>query len=304
MGRVWSITLATACMALALANGCGDGERRDPGAAASAGSGGRTLTGEGGGHRGGSGGAAGDGDTAGDGTVASGGANDGNGGAPEGGSSSRPRGGSGGTRAGGTGGTGAGTSGGTGGSATNGGSVGSGADAGDTGLAGASTGGTAGLTQLDVCSRQTTLPSALAWDVSQSFEHAVNFDCRITWVHLLYIDPDTGLDKRVAFLNQLIDFGLGLWGCFGGVPPQSFDLIFKPTPLSAADVALLIDDYVGAASDPLNLDPGEIDDMRTILNRLAEPLLMDPDPGDFSSPDCASTGAAGAAGAGGQAGSG
>ncbi|HEX5098291.1 MAG TPA: hypothetical protein VFV94_02275, partial [Polyangiaceae bacterium] len=125
----------------------------------------------------------------------------------------------------------------------------------------------------------------------------------INWVRLLYLDPDTGLDKRVAFLNQLIAFSTNLWGCLGSTPPHSFDLVWKLTPLSAADVELLIDDYIAAASAPLMLSPGETEDLRALLNRLAEPYLMDPDPGGLSNSRC-ETGAAGAAGAGGQAGSG
>ena len=300
MGRVWPITLATACATFTLAaSGCGDSERRDPGGAL-AGAGGHTLTGDGGSHRGGSAGDAGTGELAGDGPGETGGMNDGGGGASPGGGGSRPHGGSGGTQAGGSGNAGGTSAGGTGGNETTGG--GAGADAGETGLAGAGTGGT-GIAQLDVCVRQTTSPSTLAWDVSRAFEISVNLDCRIDWVRLLYLDPDNDLDVRVAFLNQLLDFSLDLWGCFGSSVPESFDLIWQPTPLSVADVALLIDDYVAAASGPLTLSPGEITDLRALLGRLAEPLLMDPDPGGLSNPRC-DTGGAGASGAGGQAGSG
>lgn len=300
MGRVWPITLATACATFALAvGGCGDGEQRDANGA-NGGTSGRALMGEGGAHHGGSGGDAGTGELAGDGAVATGGVNDGSGGATSGGSGSRARGGSGGGAAnhsGGSGAVGAHTAGGTGGADTTGGTS---AEAGDTGLAGTGTGGTPRLEQLDVCERQTTSPSVLGWDASRDFEHAVNFDCRIAWVRLLYLDDD----KRVEFLNQLIAFSTDVWGCIGSSPPQSFDLIWTPTPLSAADVALLIDDYVEVVKGPLSLTPGEIEDLRALLGRLAEPLLMDPDPGDFSQPTCDETGAAGAAGAGGHAGAG
>jgi hypothetical protein len=187
---------------------------------------------------------------------------------------------------------------------TTGGSGGGGAEAGEAGLAGGGTGGKPVVDQLDVCVRQTSSPSVLGWDVSRDFETAVNFDCRISWVRLLYLDPANGLDERVDYLNQLIHFGLDTWGCVGASPPQSFDLIWQPTPLSAADVAVLIDHYVEAATGPLTLSPGEIADLRALLARLAEPLLMDPDPGDFSNSVCGEAGSGGESGAGGQAGSG
>ena len=294
MGRVWPITLAAASLAFLAVGGCGDSERRDPGAG-NAGAGGHTLSGEGGGGHGGSSGDAGA-ELGGEGALASGGAGDGSGGVNDGTGGSLPRGGSGGTSAGGSGNKGA-----TGGTTS--GNAGAAAEAGDSGLAGEGTGATGGSTQLEVCVRLSTQPSTIAWDVSRAFEISVNTDCRINWVRLLYLDPDIGLDKRNAFLNRLIAFSTNLWGCFGSTPPQSFDLIWKLTPLSAADVELLIDDYIAAASDPLALSPGETTELRAILNRLAEPYRMDPDPGGLSNSRCV-TGDAGAAGAGGQAGSG
>ena len=308
MGRVSASTLATACVVFALAAGaCGDGERSDPRAPGftSGGAGGTTLGGNGGGQLGGSAGEAGAEEVAGDGSGALGGTGDGSGGSPRGGSGgSRPRGGAGGADNGPAGGGTGATTGGTAGDAANGGSGGAGAEAGEVGAAGGGTGGKPVVEQLDVCIRQTSSPSVLGWDVSRDFESAVNLDCRINWVRLLYLDPANGLDERVDFLNQLIHFGLDTWGCLGAAPPQRFDLIWVPAPLSAADVAVLIDHYVEAAKGPLTLSPGEIADLRTVLGNLAEPLLMEPDPGDFSNSRCVETGSGGESGAGGQAGSG
>lgn len=296
MGRVWPITLAAASLAfLFAAGGCGDGERLDPGAG-NAGAGGHTLSGDGGGGHGNRAGDAGAGEPGGEGGLAGAGTKDGSGGVNGGSGGSRPRGGSGGTSSGGTG-----NRGGTGGTAS--GKAGAGEEAGDRGLAGEGSGATGGITQLDLCVRLSSQPSTIAWDVSRAFEISVNTDCRINWVRLLYLDPDIGLDKRVPFLNQLITFSTNLWGCLGSTPPQSFDLVWKLTPLSAADIELLIDDYIAAASGPLTLSPGETRDLRALLNRLAEPYRMEPDPGGLSNSRC-ELGAAGAAGAGGQAGSG
>ena len=305
MGRVW---LATACALVSLAVGaCGDGERADPGAAGSpnGGSSGNARGGAGGdqfNHAGDTG----SGDAAGDGTGARGATGDGSGGSSRGGSGgSRAQGGSGAaTASGGSGDSGGSAAGGTAGDTTTGGSSGAWTEAGEGGLGGGGTGGKPPVEQLDVCLRQTSSPSVLGWDVSRDFESAVNFDCRVSWVHLLYLDPENGLDERVDFLNQLIHFGLDAWGCVGASPPQTFDLIWTPVPLSAADVGVLIDHYVDAATGPLTLSPGEIADLRALLGRLAEPLLMAPDPGDFSNSRCTETGGGGESGAGGQAGSG
>ena len=306
MGRVW---LATACALVLLAVGaCGDGERADPGVAGSTGGGSSgNAHGGAGGDQFSPAGDTGSGDAAGEGAGAAGGTTDGSGGSARGGSGgSRARGGSGGsaTASGGSGDSGGSAAGGTAGDVTTGGGSGAGVEAGEGGVAAGGTGGKPPLEQLDVCLRQTSSPSVLGWDVSRDFESAVNFDCRVSWVRLLYLDPENGLDERVEFLNQLIHFGLDAWGCVGGSPPQSFDLIWTPVPLSAADVGVLIDHYVEAATGPLTLSPGEIVDLRALLGRLAEPLLMNPDPGDFSNARCTDPGGGGESGAGGQAGSG
>jgi len=303
MPRVWSSTLATACATVALVvGGCGDGDRTDPGAA---GLGGGGIPHVGGGAGTDVSGAAGE--SAGEGQGAVGGTRGGTGGTSRGGSGGTSRGGSdtgsGGDDRGGTGGTHA--LGGTAGTVT--GNGGAAAEAGEGGLGGTGNGGTGGKPipeQLDVCVRQQTSPSVLAWDVSRDFEFAVNSDCRVGWVRYLYLDPANSLDERVEFLNQLIHFGLDVWGCVGASPPQSFDLVWQPTPLSAADVEVLIDHYIEAATEPLTLSPGEIADMRALLGKLAEPLLMQPDPGDFSDSRCDDPGSGGESGAGGHAGSG
>jgi hypothetical protein len=157
--------------------------------------------------------------------------------------------------------------------------------------------------QLSVCIRLEDSTSS-SFDTSLAFESAVITDCRVNWVTTLYYDASQGLNERAEFLNELLHFNLRLWGCPGAAAPTSFELIHEPAPLSAADAGALIDAYVEVASDLLTLDPAEESDLRVVLGNLSEPLLVTPDPGDFSDSHCSAGGAGGtdAGGAGGQAG--
>ena len=301
MARVWLSALATVGVASALAVvGCGDGERLDVGPLGSGGlfaSGGGSFAGEGGTHAGAAAGEAGNYDHAGQGSGASGGSVSSGGSSASGGrGGSSTRGGAGGGANGGNTEAGGSDAGGseTGGSAANGGVGGeAGGDGGPAGSGG--TGGSSDPTQLAVCVRVDD-PTSLSFDTTVAFESAVITDCRINWVTSLYYNSSTGLNDRSDFLNQLLHFNLDLWGCTGRSAPTSFDLIYAPAPLSLADVGALIDAYVVVATTELTLSPGEITDLRALLEHLSEPLLLDPDPGDFSASSCVELGGAGGEG--------
>jgi hypothetical protein len=173
-------------------------------------------------------------------------------------------------------------------------------EAGDGNTAGA---GGAGIPeQLSLCTRLGDFNNATNLDlyVTLDFENAFAADCRINWVFSLYYDSATQLNQRYDFLNQLLAFNFELWGCFGSPPPDSFDLIYKPHPLSRADRDLLIDEYVAVATDDLSMSPNEVAAMREWLVYLSDPLIISPDPGGFSQPNCSTKGGAG--GEGGEAG--
>jgi hypothetical protein len=179
-------------------------------------------------------------------------------------------------------------------------------DMGGTGggeLAGA--GGAAPVDQLSLCLRLGDIQGATQQDllVTLDYEDAFVADCRVNWVFYLYFDPAQNLDQRQDFLNQLLHFNFELWGCFDSPPPDSFDLIYTPHPLTRADADALIEAYLGVAKRDLSMGADEVSEMRALLRRLSEPLLVSPDPGGFSAPNCAvHTGAGGEGGDGGGAG--
>jgi hypothetical protein len=289
---------AVTCAALVVTASCGDGERLGvglPHAAGAGATGGQSSAGEGGdeagrGHEDG-----------GDHGAAAAAATDQGGTDNSGTGGSRPSSGgdgaSGGTDSGGTGQ--AGGSGGSGGSGAAGGSAGSG---GGTGPMGGTGGQAQEPEQLSVCIRLEDSTGS-SFDTSLAFESAVIADCRVNWVTTLYYDAAQGLNERADFLNDLLHFNLRLWGCPGTAAPTSFELIHEPAPLSVADAGALIEAYVDVASDLLTLDPAEESDLRVVLGNLSEPLLVTPDPGDFTDSHCAAGGAGGSdAGAAGQGG--
>jgi hypothetical protein len=291
---------AVTCAALVVTASCGDGERLGvglPHAAGAGATGGQSSAGEGGdeagrGHEdGGDHGAAAAAATDQGGTD-----NSGTGGTRP---SSGGDGASGGTDSGGTG-----QAGGSGGSDASGGSGAAGGSAGSGGTG--PMGGTGGQApepeQLSVCIRLEDSTGS-SFDTSLAFESAVIADCRVNWVTTLYYDAAQGLNERADFLNDLLHFNLRLWGCPGTAAPTSFELIHEPAPLSVADAGALIEAYVDVASDLLTLDPAEESDLRVVLGNLSEPLLVTPDPGDFTDSHCAAGGAGGSdAGAAGQGG--
>jgi len=167
----------------------------------------------------------------------------------------------------------------------------------------AGAGGAAAPDQLSLCIRLGTSSTALDERVTLDFEDAFFDDCRVNWVVGLYYDESKNLDQRYRFLTQVGQFNYALWGCALTSPPDSFDLIYTPQPLTRADAGLLIDAYVRVATKDLSMSPDEITDMRAILVRLSEPLLISPDPGGFSQSRCDVTTGAGGAGAGGEGGS-
>ena len=175
-----------------------------------------------------------------------------------------------------------------------------GGDAGTADAAGA--GGVGTPDQLSLCIRLGTSATALDETVTLDFENAFYDDCRVRWVFDLYYDESKNLDDRYKFLTQVGRFNYSLWGCSLTAPPDSFDLIYTPQPLTRADANALIDAYVRVATKDLSMSPDEIATMRAILTRLSEPLLISPDPGGFSQSRCDTTG--GAAGAGGESGAG
>jgi hypothetical protein len=201
---------------------------------------------------------------------------------------------------------GTGTSGGTGGNpgVLRGGTGGRGESAGAAGTSDtAGAGGTAAPEQLSLCIRLGTSSTALDERVTLDFEDGFFDDCRVNWVVELYYDESKNLDQRYRFLSQVGQFNYALWGCALTSPPESFDLIYTPHPLTRADANVLIDAYVRAASKDLSMSPDEISAMRAILVRLSEPLLISPDPGGFSQSRCdVTSGTGGAGGEGGGAG--
>lgn len=159
-----------------------------------------------------------------------------------------------------------------------GGQLGSGGDAG---------GGDASTSvALSVCVRLQS-PSVLSFDVTRTYDHTVYADCRVKWVANLYLD----VDQREVFLNNLLAWNMRFWGCTPP-PPDNFALIFKPAPLTSADAAALIDDYVDVATQALGLSAPEITEMRAALTNLAKSTIATVS-GEYSHSQCASDAGAG-----------
>jgi hypothetical protein len=152
--------------------------------------------------------------------------------------------------------------------------------------------------QLTFCARLTS-PTVLAFNMTRAYDHAVYGDCRVTWVTNLYLDAGA----RETFLNNLLSWSYRFWGC--QTPPvDDFALIYQPAPLTSADAAALIDDYMIAAIDQLTLSASESDAMRAALLRLSLQTVAQDSP-DFSNSTCNATGGTGGtAGTGGQPASG
>jgi hypothetical protein len=164
------------------------------------------------------------------------------------------------------------------------------------GNAGAATGGTApdAGEALSFCPRLGG-PELSAFNVTRAYDHAVYNDCRVTWVTDLYLK--TG--DRDTFLNDLLSWCLRFWGCQTPAV-DDFALIYQTAPLTSADAAALIDDYMSVATTELTLSTGEIAQMRAALGRLSRQTVAQ-DSSDYSHSACG--GASGTAG-GGSAGTG
>jgi hypothetical protein len=145
--------------------------------------------------------------------------------------------------------------------------------------------------QLELCARLSGLTTH-AFNVEQAYAKAAIKDCRVSWVI-------PRKDELVPFQNELVVWNLELWGC-QGKPVESFALVFGTPTLSQGDAAILIDLYMTAAKNDLELSPPEFAELKAALERLAQPLLDSPS-SEPSQPNCPVEmgGAGGAAGSGG-----
>jgi hypothetical protein len=121
--------------------------------------------------------------------------------------------------------------------------------------------------QLDICVRLAQAPLN-ATAVDMAYTKAVTLDCRVKWV------MPRGQDLPV-FQNQVLRFNYAFWGCPQWAPVETFGLVFGTPALSQGDVDLLIDHYLTAAQDTLDLSPLERETMQAALVRLSRPLIMD-----------------------------
>lgn len=148
--------------------------------------------------------------------------------------------------------------------------------------------------QLPLCAR-LSLQTTRATEQSRAFATAAYFDCRVSWV----VPVGPNLDE---YRQQLTIWNLEFWGC-QGLPVTTFGLVWGTPQLSAGDASALIDTYLtatDAAKAALELSPGEYKEMKSALERLAEPYITN-DSTEPSKPACdAGSGGAGgvAAGAG------
>ncbi|MES1188427.1 MAG: hypothetical protein ABUL60_31720, partial [Myxococcales bacterium] len=127
---------------------------------------------------------------------------------------------------------------------------------GEQGLAGAGGGGppTADGEQLELCARLSSLV-VHADNVGRAYGKAVYADCRLRWVIPLEQEP------LIEFKNRLVIWSLDLWGC-QGAPVTDLALVYGTPPLSPGDVRLLIDHYMTAAQNELDLSRDEFDELQ------------------------------------------
>lgn len=144
--------------------------------------------------------------------------------------------------------------------------------------------------KLELCARLSGL-IVHADNVGRVYSNAAYDDCRIKWV----IPKGAPLYE---FRNALVTWSLELWGC-QGLPVDTFALVAATPPLSSGDATLLIDHYMTAAQDELDLSPAEFDEMQAAIQRLAAPLISS-NSTEPSNTQCVEAGGAG--GAGGQSG--
>jgi hypothetical protein len=144
--------------------------------------------------------------------------------------------------------------------------------------------------QLPLCAR-LSLKTTRATTHSREFAKAIYADCRLSW--LVPLTPDLS-----EYRQQLAVWDLEFWGC-QGKPVRTFGLVWGMPQLSAGDVTALIEAYLVATDAPaaeLGLSPLEYEQMKSALERLAAPYIVDPST-EPSNPSCDldSGGAGGAA---------
>ena len=111
----------------------------------------------------------------------------------------------------------------------------------------------------------------------------------------------------MSFLNQLQSFNYALWGCTSS-PPTQFALIYEeglvedPRPITSADTAALIEDYLAIVEPRLSLSQREVDAVRAALSELATGVIG-VDSSEYSRGEC-NGGAGGEGGSGGAGGAG
>jgi hypothetical protein len=149
--------------------------------------------------------------------------------------------------------------------------------------------------QLTLCNRLTEVPTKER-DFSDAFERLVYLDCRVAWLPQLYLKP---VNVRFQYQNALERWNLRFWGC-DGVPVTDFQLVWQEPPLSRGDADIVIDHYLQAATEFLELSPKEQEDMRAALQRLSTPAVTS----DSLEPSQSSCETGGAGGAGGEGGAG
>lgn len=161
------------------------------------------------------------------------------------------------------------------------------------GAAGGEAGGTTNGEQLDLCKRLDQ-GAQDADAVASAYVGAVYRDCRVSWV----VPRGQALADLV---NRLVAFSYNLWGCERTLPVDEFGLVLGTPALSQGDLDVLLDHYLTAAQDTLDLSRDERETLLAALLRLAKPLIMDPSLEPSKSVCSDNTGGAGGGGFGGAA---
>lgn len=164
-------------------------------------------------------------------------------------------------------------------------------------------GGSGGATgpiseQLALCERLTAV-SDKEKKSRDAFEKLAFLDCRVTWIPDLYLHP---VLLRHEWQNAMTAWNLRFWGC-EGLPVEDFQLVWQEPPLSRGDADILIDHYMQAAIEFLELSPKEQDEMRAALLRLST-VVVTSDSAEPSQPRCDDPNAGGAGGMSGAGGDG
>lgn len=126
------------------------------------------------------------------------------------------------------------------------------------------------LEELSVCDRLLRVQekNRAQTDV---FERNVYLDCRVKWLPRLYIDAHAAEDYR----NALEDWNDRFWGC-RDLPVDDFLLVWGTPPISQGDADIVIEHYMVAAIEHLQLTQKEEDEMRAALQRLATVVITSP----------------------------